>query len=134
MCSFDEKSELLFLHHYTADHIMLLSCLLHSQAVCMCICEQQFESQLHLSYPSSPLSFDQGPRSHGCLCSSSGSSFEKKSQTSNWTFCLPAPHNDRNLPSVQSSKYSTQFMVTASSLFYSSQNSFCCCSGSTTIE
>lgn len=64
-------------------------------------------SSLRLSYISVtllPLSFDRGSSSHGCLCSSPGSSYEKKSQTSNWTFCPPAPHNDRSLPSVQSLK------------------------------
>lgn len=37
-------------------------------------------------------------------------------------------------PQFKASKYSTQFMVKASSLFYSSQNSFCFCSCSTTIK
>lgn len=37
-------------------------------------------------------------------------------------------------PQFKASKYSTQFMVRASSLVYSSQNSFCFCPCATTIE
>lgn len=58
----------------------------------------------------------------------------KESQTSNWTFSLPAPHNDRSLPSVQSLKiqysiHGQSFLVV---LLLSKLSCFSSCS--TTIE